>query len=457
MVHNPQADRFLAFSADTIAAIATPAGIGGIGIVRVSGPQALLFAECLTRVRPVPRRALYRNFLDAEGRILDQGVLLYFAKPHSYTGEDLCEFQCHGSPVVLNLVLQRLIQLGARTAEPGEFTKRAFLNDRIDLAQAEAVADLINSTTAAAARSAMGSLRGRFSERIHDIQEQLLQIRMYVEAAIDFPEEEIDFLSDSQVLDSVEKVRCNLNDLLAQSTQGCILREGVSVVIAGLPNAGKSSLLNRLSGEDRVIVAPLAGTTRDTVDITVDLDGLAVRLIDTAGLRESDDFAEKEGIRRTWNALAEADIVLYVIDCQLGMLAIDRQNLQELNSSKSVILWNKVDLNGNFIPKSDICQDLRVSALTGAGICNLRQVICKLAGYDKTEEGVILARRRHLQAIRRSSEFVVQARNALVEANAGELAAQDLKDAMDALGEIVGAISADNLLGEIFANFCIGK
>lgn len=457
MVHNSQANRHLTISADTIAAIATPAGIGGIGIVRVSGPQAPEFAEHLTGVRPTPRRAMYRNFVDGNGRILDQGILLYFARPYSYTGEDLCEFQCHGSPVVLNLVLQRLLQLGARTAEPGEFTKRAFLNDKIDLAQAEAVVDLINSTTAAAARSAMCSLRGEFSEKIHDIQEQLLQIRMFVEAAIDFPEEEIDFLSDLHLLNSVEKVRRDLDDLLTQSTQGCVLREGVSVVIAGLPNAGKSSLLNRLSGEDRVIVAPLAGTTRDTVDITIDLDGLAVRLIDTAGLRESDDYAEKEGIRRTWNALAEADIVLYVIDCQLGMQAVDRQNLQELNASNLVILWNKIDLDENFVSKPNIYQNIRVSALNGSGFYKLRETICKLAGYDKTEEGVILARRRHLQAIRTSREFVVQASNALVKASAGELAAQDLKDAMEALGQIVGNISADDLLGEIFAKFCIGK
>ncbi len=458
MVHNPKVNRYLAHSTDTIAAIATPAGTGGIGIVRVSGSQALELAECVTGIRPTPRKAFYRKFLDKQGRILDEGVLLHFSKPSSYTGEDLCEFQCHGSPVVLNLLLERLQQLGARAAEPGEFTKRAFLNDKIDLAQAEAVADLINSTTAAAAQSALNSLRGEFSERIQNIQDQLLQTRIFVEAAIDFPEEEIDFLSDSQILNSIEKVRVELADLLAHSTQGCILREGISVVIAGLPNAGKSSLLNRFSGEDRVIVAPVAGTTRDTVDVTIDVEGLAVSLVDTAGLRNSEDYAEKEGVRRSWKAIDQADVVLYVIDCLLGMQSDDQFNLQKLDKTKLVIVWNKTDLNENFFPSSiDDFRRASVSALTGSGMKGLRKQIFQIVGYDNSEEGVIFARRRHLEAIRKSSQYVDRARNALVIEYAGELAAQDLRDAMDALGEILGFVSADDLLGEIFANFCIGK
>ena len=459
MVHNPQVGKDLDSSADTIAAIATPAGIGGIGIIRISGPRSTEIARCMTGESVVPRKAMFRKFLDANDRTLDEGILLFFPAPHSYTGEDVCEFQCHGGPVVLHLLLARLMELGARPAEPGEYTKRAFLNEKLDLAQAEAVADLINSSTTAAAHSAMRSLRGDFSQKVHEIVDQVINLRMFIEAAIDFPEEEIDFLENSELVVSVEKIQNLLEDLLQRTSIGCVLREGIAVAIAGLPNAGKSSLLNRLAGRDRVIVTPHAGTTRDTVEVMIDIDGLAVHLTDTAGLRESDDSIEAEGVLRAWNAVQDADIVLYVIDSERGIADDDTHNLNKLENGRVVVVWNKADLTREFespLPRNDY-EQVFVSALAGTGIDDLVQIIQRVAGYDTTEEGIFLARRRHFRSIQRASEYVAQARSALAEDKAGELAAQDLRDAMDELGQITGKLTADELLGEIFSSFCIGK
>ena len=459
MVHYPKVGDDLIARTDTIAAIATPAGVGGIGIIRVSGPRASELASAITGSSVIARQAMFRRFLDENGRLIDEGILLFFSAPESYTGEDVCEFQCHGSPVVLNLLLSRLLDLGARLAEPGEYTRRAFLNSRLDLAQAEAVVDLINSSTAAAAQSAMRSLSGEFSERIHRIVEKIVNLRIFVEAAIDFPEEEIDFLANSDIALSIKDIQRELTELTDQSSAGCLLREGITVAFAGRPNVGKSSLFNRLSLQDRAIVTPHAGTTRDTVDVLIDVNGLAVRLVDTAGIREIADEVEREGIIRARQAVESADIVLYVIDSAQGASIEDMQEIERLDPARSAILWNKTDLTGEeehvVVPKT--YQQAYVSALTGFGIEKIYKILQLVAGYEVNEEGVFLARRRHLAAIRSATGFVAQAYEALDRQSAGELAAQDLWDAMKALDQITGTPSADELLGEIFANFCIGK
>ena len=459
MAHHQKTGTDLISETDTIAAISTPAGIGGIGIIRVSGPLGRELASEVTRQPISPRQAMFRTFLDESGQLIDEGVLLFFPAPDSYTGEDVFEYQCHGSPVVLNILLSRLQRLGARLAEPGEFTRRAFLNGKLDLAQAEAVVDLINSSTVTAAQSAMRSLSGEFSENVHRIVKRLIDLRVYVEAAIDFPEEEIDFLADSQISQSIQDVQDQLKDLIDKSSTGSLLREGITVVIAGRPNAGKSSLFNRLASQERAIVTPHAGTTRDTVDIVINVNGLAVRLIDTAGIREVYDTIEQEGITRARDAISSADIVLYVIDSDAGINKEDRLEIAELDSARSAILWNKIDLSENFendeFSKSYI--QAQVSALTGSGIEKIYKIIQQVAGYKVDEEGVFLARRRHLTALQSAKHYVEQANNVLVQQSAGELAAQDLMDAMKALNQITQTPSADELLGEIFASFCIGK
>lgn len=443
----------------TVAAIATPPGTGGIGIIRVSGPQASRIAERITRSRPIPAKAQHRSFLDREEKLIDDGVLVYFAAPHSYTGEDVCEFQCHGSPVVLKLLLSEIMALGACMAQPGEFTRRAFLNGRLDLAQAEAVADLINASTEAAARSASRSLRGDFSAMLDRISDAILRLRVHIEAAIDFPEEEIDFLDDAGLMDSVDALHAELLDLVNRSGSGRLLRDGLAVVIAGRPNAGKSSLLNCFAGEERAIVTDIPGTTRDLVELTVDIDGLAVHMTDTAGLREASDVVELEGVNRAWNALAEAGMTLYVIDNAAGYDENDADNIARLDASRLVVVWNKIDLAKD-CPAEDLgvsCPQARVSAVTGEGLRELRGLIQQVAGVNASDDSLILARKRHLDAIERAAQHVAQARRALKKRRAGELAAEDLRHAHDALGEIVGAVSSDALLGEIFASFCIGK
>lgn len=449
-----------ATSIDTIAAIATPAGIGGIGIIRISGSKSVSILRNITARELTPRQAMFCKFYDNSGQVVDEGIALYFPKPNSYTGEDVCEIQCHGGPVLLDLLLQSVIEQGARTANPGEYTQRAYLNGKLDLAQAEAIADLINSSTASAALSAMRSLQGEFSKRIQHLMDLLTKLRMYVEAAIDFPEEEIDFLQNQELAKSLKSIRKKLKKLKNQATQGNLLREGLRVVIAGLPNAGKSSLLNRFAGKERVIVTPIAGTTRDSIDVTVNLDGLPVHFTDTAGLGETSDVVEAEGVRRAWEAIDKADLILYTIDDSKGFADEDRHFMDRLEHSKLVEVRNKADLTGMNAENnssSQACEKIYVSARHGTGMRELIQQIQRVAGISTGEEGLFLARRRHIESIRKSLDFVDNAQKAFVNGSAGELMAQDLRDAHDALGEVVGLVSPDELLGEIFSNFCIGK
>ncbi len=460
MVHHPQTgERINDGGADTVAAIATPAGIGGIGIVRLSGPATTKIVKQIARGLPAPRVAEYRTFVAADDTVIDRGLILFFPAPNSYTGEDVAEFQCHGGPVVLSMLLARVVELGARTAEPGEFTRRAFLNDKLDLTQAEAVCDLINSRTAAAVRGAQRSLSGDFSNQVNEIRDKMLHLRMYVEAAIDFPEEEVDFLDNDQIVESVTAIRTQLAELVANAARGQVLREGLRVVIAGLPNAGKSSLLNQLAGHERAIVTPQAGTTRDSIDLVIDVAGLAVSLTDTAGLRDSADPIEQQGVARAWKIVRDADLVLYVVDITQGFDAADRHNLTQLEGTKVLIVWNKIDLDRQFTDSAlpTGTDQVSVSALHALHLDRVREYIHRFVGFAATDEGLFVARRRHLEALEYSLKYVDQTRHALVYHRKGELVAQDLSDAMDELGKLVGTMSADALLGEIFANFCIGK
>lgn len=460
MVHHPQTgDRLNGTDVDTVAAIATPAGIGGIGVVRLSGPDTTKIVKQVVRALPAPRIAQYRTFVTADGDVIDRGLVLFFPAPNSYTGEDVAEFQCHGGPVVLNMLLVRLLELGARTAEPGEFTRRAFLNNKLDLTQAEAVCDLINSRTEAAARGAQRSLSGQFSNQVNEIHEKILHLRMYVEAAIDFPEEEIDFLDNAEITASITHICTQLSELVDNAARGQVLSEGLRVAIAGLPNAGKSSLLNQLAGHERAIVTPEAGTTRDTIDLVIDVEGLPVCLTDTAGLRGSDDPIEQQGIARAWKIAREADLVLYLVDITQGLDEADRHNLAQFDGTPVLVVWNKIDLDEQFRECSlpDEVDQVSISALHALRLDALRDYIRHFVGFAATDEGLFVARRRHLEALEKSLEYVEQAQHALVHQRKGELAAQDLSDAMDELGKLVGTLSADELLGEIFANFCIGK
>ena len=446
------------FSSDTIAAIATPPGRGGVGIVRVSGPLVPSIAEAVTGRVLQARYAHFTDFLDDSGEVIDQGIALYFQAPHSFTGEEVLELQGHGGPVVMDLLLQRVLGLGARLARPGEFSERAFLNDKLDLAQAEAVADLIDAETAAAARLASRSLQGAFSRRIHELVERLVQLRVYVEAALDFPEEEIDFLSDGKVRDQLEGIRQAVAEVRASAGTGRLLRDGMNLVIAGEPNAGKSSLLNALAGVESAIVTEIPGTTRDLLRERISLEGVPVHLVDTAGLRDTADRVEQEGVRRARDELQRADRVLWVYDAEA-----DPQNrgFERARLPQGVpVTWvrNKVDRVGEppRLGERRGVPEVSLSARSGAGVELLRRHLLQCMGFQGTENTEFLARRRHLDAIDRAMAALEQGRLVL-ESGAGELLAEELRRAQQALSGITGEFSADDLLGEIFSSFCIGK
>ena len=442
---------------DTIAAIATPPGRGGVGIIRVSGPLAKIIAKSILGKIPQPRFADYLPFLDENNDVIDSGLALYFAGPNSFTGEDVLELQGHGGPVVMDLLLQQVINLGARIAQPGEFSERAFLNDKVDLAQAEAIADLIEAGSEQAAKSAVKSLQGEFSRWIDESVEALTHLRMYVEAAIDFPEEEIDFLSDGHVTSSLEKILAEMDKIFSSAQQGVLLRDGMRVVLIGQPNTGKSSLLNALAGRDSAIVTHIAGTTRDVLREEINIDGMPLHVIDTAGLRESDDVVEQEGIKRTWIEIEQADRALLLVDDKTGITDEDEKIRQKLPESlETTIIRNKIDLTNTLSAINDD-KEIALSAKSGDGIELLREHLKKIMGYTGLTEGVFLARRRHLDALIRAKEFVLNGQAQLQESKAGELLAEDLRQAQHALGEITGFVSSDELLGKIFSSFCIGK
>ncbi|MEZ5593887.1 MAG: tRNA uridine-5-carboxymethylaminomethyl(34) synthesis GTPase MnmE [Gammaproteobacteria bacterium] len=445
---------------DTIAAIATPPGRGGIGIVRVSGPATPAIASVLCGALPRPRYAELRAFRAADDTVIDQGIALFFPAPHSFTGEPVLELQGHGGPVVMDMLLARVLELGARLARPGEFTERAFLNEKLDLAQAEAVADLIEASTAAAARAAMGSLQGVFSQQVNALVEGLIQLRLYVESAIDFPEEEIDFLSDGHVATQLGGLQSQLRRLLNEAGQGQLLRDGMSIVIAGQPNAGKSSLLNQLAGRDSAIVTAIPGTTRDVLREYIDIDGMPLRIIDTAGLRESSDLVEQEGIRRAWREIETADRVLLVIDSRDGMTTEDQAIRARLPASVPLtLILNKIDLSQETPGEQtgDWGPVIKLSAKTGTGLDVLRQHLKACMGYQASGEGAFIARRRHLDALRRAAEQLANAQVQLEQYQAGELVAEELRLAQNHLSEITGEFTSDDLLGRIFSSFCIGK
>ena len=450
----------MAAISDTIAAISTAPGRGGIGIVRLSGSGCASIAQALIGELPPARHAALRPFLDANGEPLDQGLALYFPAPNSLTGEDVLELHAHGGPVVLDLLLRRAFDLGARLAEPGEFTQRAFLNGKLDLAQAEAVADLIESGSAQAARAALRSLQGEFSAHVHDLTEALLQLRMWVEAAIDFPEEEIDFLADRALGQRMEDIRRRFTELSEAARQGALLRDGLTLVIAGRPNAGKSSLLNRLAGYDAAIVTAIPGTTRDVLRERIEIDGLPLHILDTAGLRESPDEVEAEGIRRAHLEIERADRVLFVVDASdaEAVAAIDADLAALPTSAPRTVVMNKVDrVDGEARVDAGDRDIVWLSAANGTGFDLLRAHLKDCVGFHPAGTGALSARARHLDALRRARVHVEEAHRLLVERHAGELVAQELTDAQRALGEITGEVSSDDLLGRIFGSFCIGK
>ncbi|MEZ5558541.1 MAG: tRNA uridine-5-carboxymethylaminomethyl(34) synthesis GTPase MnmE [Pseudomonadales bacterium] len=454
--------------ADTIAAIATAPGQGGVGIVRISGSDARRVGETICGRRLRVRRADYVEFRDRDGEPVDVGIALLFAAPASFTGEDVVELQGHGGPMVLRLLLDAVLSIGARLARPGEFTERAFLNGKLDLAQAEAVADLIASSSRAAARGALRSLQGEFSAAVQHLDQVVLELRMFVEAAIDFPEEEVDFLSQGQVGERIGGLHREFAALIARSRQGILLRDGICIALVGEPNVGKSSLLNTLAGEDRAIVTEIPGTTRDLIRADLSLEGLPVQVVDTAGLRDSQDPVEQEGVRRARRQISEADLIVLVVDdrtaptpAACALLADVRAAQDPLERRPVLRVRNKIDLSGNApgVVSRDEAGDtleLRLSAKTGAGVSTLVGCIIESVGFA-ADASTYTARRRHLLALQQGLEALNRA-GALVAAQLpGELVAEELRSVHQALGSIVGTVSADDLLGEIFASFCIGK
>lgn len=445
---------------DTIAAIATPAGHGGVGIVRLSGPDVPAIAQQLLGRLPEERRAGLHTFRDAEGRLIDEGIAIYFKAPSSFTGEHVLELHGHGGPVVMDLLLGRVLALGARAARPGEFSERAWLNDKLDLVQAEAIADLIDSGTAQAARAAVRSLQGEFSSRIHTLLEQLIELRIHVEAAMDFPDEEIDFLADERVSDRLARLRDEFARVLSAAHQGQLLRDGMSLVIAGQPNAGKSRLLNDLAGHEAAIVTDIPGTTRDVLREHIQIDGLPLHIIDTAGLHDSSDPIEQKGMQRTWLAIENADRVLLVIDDRQGFTAADAAILEQLPAGlPHTRISNKIDLTGRTpgLTASDALVEVALSAHTGAGLDDLRTHLKHCVGFTEQAEGGFSARRRHLDALERARQHVEEGSRQLNEQHAAELLAEELRQTQQALGEITGEFTTEDLLDRIFSSFCIGK
>ncbi|MCX7627293.1 MAG: tRNA uridine-5-carboxymethylaminomethyl(34) synthesis GTPase MnmE [Methylophilaceae bacterium] len=441
----------------TIVAIATPPGRGSIGVVRVSGPLAKKIAYGVLGRVPAPRYAAYLDFYDEQGHTIDRGIALFFPGPHSYTGEDVLELQGHGGTVVMQCVLKRCLALGARLAEPGEFTRRAYLNDKLDLAQAEAVADLIEASTLQAAQSAMRSLSGEFSAHIHALRDELVDLRLYVEACLDFPEEDIDQIHAGHVVQRLSLVSDRLNRLLASARQGSLLREGIHVVLVGQPNVGKSSLMNQLSGEEIAIVTAIAGTTRDTLKNEIQIEGVPVHIIDTAGLRETGDEVERAGIARTWKAAESAQIALILVDVAHGITDTESRIIERLHTVPHRIwIHNKIDLIG-LKPELRNEEDgthIYLSAKTGAGVNLLRSHLLRLAGWQAAGEGVYMARERHVNALNQVRTCLQRAAENLGQL---ELLAEELRLAQEALNTITGEFTTDDLLGEIFGRFCIGK
>lgn len=450
------------YNRTTIAAIATPPGRGGVGVIRLSGPKSYEIAHALTQKDlPKARFAGFRQFYDASGEVMDEGLAICFPNPNSFTGEDVVELQGHGGPVIQNALLGRLLELGAIAAKAGEFSMRAFENGKLDLVQAEAIADLIDATSQAAARSAVRSLQGAFSTKVNRVLEQLIHLRLHVEAAIDFPEEEIDFLADGKILNLLDGVTAAVNQVQQSARQGQLLREGLQVVIAGKPNAGKSSLLNALAGIERAIVTDIAGTTRDVLHEKITLNGLPITLTDTAGLRETGDIVEKEGIRRAIKEIEQADLLLLVYDLSQGedpLKLAQAYFAEHIEPKRLMLIGNKCDLmeTASHIEDFNGFRHIMVSAKQETGVQALIEAITAHAGFQP-EEDTFIARTRHLDAMKRTQLYLAEAREQLVVYNAGELVAESLRLAQNALGEITGDFSADDLLGKIFGSFCIGK
>ena len=442
---------------DTIAAIATANGAGGIGVVRVSGPLSQQIATEILGHCPAPRHAAYLDFKQANGDLIDRGIAIFYPNPHSYTGEDVLELQAHGGTALMQILLARCIALGARQAEPGEFTRRAYLNDKMDLAQAEAVADVISAATVEAAQSAVRSLSGAFSQRINILLTKLIDLRMYVEACLDFPEEEIDFITQGRVGEKLSAIMAELSSVFANARQGSLLREGINVVLVGQPNVGKSSLMNQLAGEEVAIVTSIAGTTRDTIKNAIQINGVPLHIIDTAGLRETEDEVEKFGIARTWASLETAHIALLLVDAAHGITETEKSILDRLPQGIAKIwVHNKIDVTQEpaIVEEKNQTTHIYLSAKTGVGIDLLQAELLRLAGYQNHSEGVFMARARHLQAL---SEVAAHLQLAAQQIDSAELVAEELRLAQEALGSITGEFTPDDLLGEIFSKFCIGK
>ncbi len=440
---------------DTIAAIATPAGVGGIGIIRLSGPLALSIGESLIHDELPAKQVRFRRFYDSAKQILDHGICFYYPQPHSFSGEDVVEIQAHGGPVLLDMLLERVCELGARLARAGEFSERAFLNGKLDLAQAEAIADLIESGSRAAAKAAMRSLEGEFSSHIRVLVEDVISLRVYVESALDFAEEEIDFLADANISDKLLVCQQAIERVLQRAEQGRILKDGLSLVLAGLPNAGKSSLLNHLAGYEAAIVTDIPGTTRDVIHEHISLKGIPIRVRDTAGLRESDNPVEQEGIKRAWQEINKADSVILLVDASLGITPDDEIIIKQMESINYQLVYSKCDLLTNEGQRNK--KTSYISVHSGEGMeALINQITGEVKDFNQDNQ-TILARRRHIDALQRARQGLIQARQVFDDTGSGELMAEDLRQVQQDLNEITGEFNTEDLLGQIFSRFCIGK